>query len=243
MGFFTIYCPIGGVPLSFSCENDNDNNDNKSKYDHLNKVVVIRTDGSATKVGTYDGYGRVDTEEDTYSCNDNNESEDYPIGIALSNSVYKLMIINPKFEKFKNKTKNLYDFLQQYNQKIKSPVMKYYNSQCLGLENISKDHLIYFVDPFLEENIKEPLLGKTLIRGSTKKINGKKNKIHLNKLIDTFLNFIPPTNEEKIASYRKSITEMYKSMINGKNISDEKKREVNQLIENCINDYIQKINE
>lgn len=239
MGYYTIYCPISGVPLDFSYENVNDN---KSKYDHLNKAVVICTDGSVTKVGTYDGYGRIYTEDNTYSCDDNNESEDYPIGIALSNSVYKLMLINPKFEKFKNKTKNLYDFLKQYNQKIKSPVMKYYNSQYLGLQNISKDHLIYFIDPYLEENIEEPLLGKTLIRGSTKKISGKKNKIHLNKLIDTFLNFIPPTNEEKIASYRKSITKMYKLMINGKNISDEKKRDVNQLIENSINDYIQKIN-
>jgi hypothetical protein len=240
MGLCTIYCPISGLPLEFSYENDNDN---KTKYDHLNKAVVICTDGSVTKVGTHDGYGRIHTEDNTYSCNDNNESEDYPIGIALSYSVYKLMIINPKFEKFNNKINNLYEFLQQYNQKIISPVMNYYRTQCLGLENISKDHLIYFVDPFLEENIKEPLLGKTLIRGSTKKINGKKNKIHLNKLIDTFLNFIPPTNEEKIISYRKNITSMYKLLINGENISDEKKKVANQLIEDSVNDYCRKINE
>ena len=200
MGFFTIFCPISGSPLEFSYNNDDtdddNDNDNEIKYNHLNIAVVVCTDGSVTDVGSHDGYGRINTKDAIYSCNDNNESEDYPKGIALSNSVYKLMILNPKFEKFKNKTNNLYEYLQQYNQKINSPIMEYYGAQCLGLEDISNEHLIYFVDPFLEENIKEPLLDK--------KINGKKNKIHLNKLIETFLNFVPQTNEEIFASYRRN---------------------------------------
>ena len=226
MGCFTIYCPISGLPLEFYYE---DNNENKRKYEHLNEAVVVLPDGSITEIGRHDSYGRIYTTNTTYSCNDD-ESDDYQTGIAISNSLYKLMLLNPKFEDFMNKTKNLYYYLKNYSVRIQSNVMRYSGSQFLSLENILKDDLIYFVDPFLEEKIEEPLLGKTLIRG-IRKINGKKNKIFLNKLIENFLEFIPKKKEEKNNFSKEYLLLMCKMMTEDKNISDNTQKEIDKLIE------------
>jgi len=226
MGCFTIYSPITGLPIEFYYE---DNNENKRKYEHLNEAVVVLPDGSITEIGSHDSYGRIITPNATYSCNDD-ESDEYQTGIAISNSLYKLMLLNPKFEDFTNKTKNLYYYLKNYSVPIQSKVMRYNGSQLLSLENILKEDLIYFVDPFLEEKIEEPLLGKTLIRG-IRKINGKKNKIFLNKLIENFLDFIPKKKEEKNNFSKEYLLLMCKMMTECKDITDEKQKEIDKLIE------------
>ena len=214
MGCFTIYCPISGLPLEFSYD-DNDGNKNDVKYGHLNKANVVLPDGTITKIGYHDGYGRVDTKNGTYHCNgeiyddeaddddEDDEDEDdedkkFRYGIAISNCVYKLLLLHPKFIDFINKKKNLYEYINNHPSCIEdtSPIKKYYGAQCACLENIKPKDIPYYVDPFLEEKIEEPLLGRTLIRG-TRKINGNKNKIHLTELIDKYLDFIPETNDVK----------------------------------------------
>ena len=196
MGCFTIYCPISGLPLEFSYDNDedvDDGNKNDLKYGHLNKANVVLPDGTITKIGYHDGYGRIETNDEIFSCNEEDtEDTEYRFGIAISNSVYKLMLLHPKFIDFINKTKNLYDYINTHRSYIdeKSPVMKYYGDQCACLENISQKDIPYYVNPFLEEKIEESLLGSTHVRG-TRKINGQKNKIHLTELINKFLDFIP----------------------------------------------------
>ena len=212
MGCFTIYCPISGLPLEFSYDNDDDGTDgnkNDVKYGHLNKANVVLPDGTITKIGYHDGYGRIDTKNGTYHCNgeiyddeadDDDEDDDddddkkFRYGIAISNCVYKLLLLHPKFIDFINKKKNLYDYINTHRSCIEdtSPIKKYYGAQCACLENISPKDIPYYVDPFLDEKIEESLLGRTLIRG-TRKINGMKNKIHLTELIDKFLDFIPET--------------------------------------------------
>ena len=218
MGCFTIYCPISGLPLEFSYDNDGeDGNKNDVKYGHLNKVNVVLPDGTITKIGYHDGYGRVDTKNGTYHCNgkeyddeaddddEDDEDEDdedkkFRYGIAISNCVYKLLLLHPKFIDFINKKKNLYEYINNHPSCIEdtSPIKKYYGAQCACLENIKPKDIPYYVDPFLEEKIEEHLLGRTLIRG-TRKINGNKNKIHLTELIDKYLDFIPETEDVKLS--------------------------------------------
>ena len=70
MGCFTIYCPISGLPLEFSYDNDDDDaNKNDVKYGHLNKANVVLPDGTITKIGYHDGYGRIETNDEIFSCN------------------------------------------------------------------------------------------------------------------------------------------------------------------------------
>ena len=217
MGCFTIYCPISGLPLEFSYDNDSDDgNKNDVKYGHLNKANVVLPDGTITKIGYHDGYGRVDTKNGTYHCNgdeyddeayddDDDDDDEYDedkkfrYGIAISNCVYKLLLLHPKFIDFIDKKKNLYDYINTHISCIEdtSPIKKYYGAQCACLENIKPKDIPYYIDPFLEEKIEEPLLGSTLIRG-TRKINGIKNKIHLTELIEKFLDFIPETSDVKL---------------------------------------------
>jgi hypothetical protein len=198
MGCFTIYCPISGLPLEFSF--DWKINCNVVKYDHLNIANVVLPDGTITEIGSHDGYGRIETDDEIYHCNgDENDYDDddkkFRYGIAISNSVYKLLLLHPKFIDFINKKKNLYDYINTHRSYIEksNPVMKYFGDQCACLENISPKDIPYYIDPFLEEKIEEPLLGSTPIRGTIKKINGLKNKKHLEKIINKFLDFIPET--------------------------------------------------
>jgi hypothetical protein len=199
MGCFTIYCPISGLPLNFSYDKGNEND---VKYDHLNNANVVLPDGTITEIGYHDSYGRIETDDEIFSCNE--EYTEYRYGIAISNSVYKLLLLHPKFIDFINKKKNLYDYInnkkKNLNDYIKNntPFKEYYGAQCACLENIKPKDIPYYVDPFLEEKIEEPLLGRTLIRG-TRKINGNKNKIHLTELIDKYLDFIPETNDVKLS--------------------------------------------
>ena len=195
MGCFTIYCPISGLPLNFSYDKGNEND---VKYDHLNNANVVLPDGTITEIGYHDSYGRIETDDEIFSCNE--EYTEYRYGIAISNSVYKLLLLHPKFIDFINKKKNLYDYINTHISCIEdtSPIKKYYGAQCACLENIKPKDIPYYVDPFLEEKIEEPLLGRTLIRG-TRKINGDKNKIHLTELIDKYLDFIPETNDVKLS--------------------------------------------
>lgn len=216
MGCFTIYCPISGLPLEFSYDNDGeDGNKNDVKYGHLNKANVVLPDGNITKIGYHDGYGRIETKNGIYNCNgdDGNDVDDvdddcddeedegkkFRYGIAISNSVYKLLLLHPRFIDFINKKKNLFDYINTHRSCIEdtSPIKKYYGEQCACLENISPKDIPYYVDPFLDEKIEEPLLGSTPIRGTIRKINGQKNKIHLDKLINNFLDFIPETRDVK----------------------------------------------
>ena len=214
MGCFTIYCPISGLPLEFSYDKGNEND---VKYGHLNKANVVLPDGTITKIGYHDSYGRIIVKNVTYQCNgegyideaDDYDADDYDddeddddkkfrYGIAISNCVYKLLLLHPKFIDFINKKKNLYDYINTHRSCIEdtSPIKKYYGAQCACLGNIKPKDIPYYIDPFLEEKIEEPLLGSTLIRG-TRKINGKKNKIHLTELIEKFLDFIPETKDIK----------------------------------------------
>jgi hypothetical protein len=203
MGFITIYCPISGLPLDFSYDNDDDD----VKYGHLNEANVVLPDGTITEIGGPDGYGRIivgtETKNVTYQCNgDEDDCDDYgkkyEFGIAISNCVYKLLLLHPKFIDFINKKKNLYDYINTHCSCIEksNPVMKYFGVQCPCLENIKPKDIPYYVDPFLEEKIEEPLLGSTQVRG-TRKINGLKNKLHLEKIINKFLDFIPETGDAK----------------------------------------------
>mgnify|MGYP006452056793 CR=1 FL=1 len=128
-------------------------------------------------------------------------------------------------------------FTSQIQDKIDDYEVKNFSSGGYGtyqsflrLENILKEDLIYFVDPFLEEKIEEPLLGKTLVRG-IRKINGKKNKIFLNKLIENFLDFIPKKKEEKNNFSKEYLLLMCKMITEGKDITDEKQKEIDKLIE------------
>lgn len=220
MGCFTIYCPISGLPLEFSYD---DGNKNDVKYGHLYKVNVVLPDGTITKIGRHDGYGRIETKNGTYNCNgegyideaddydddeddedDDDDDKKFRYGIAISNSVYKLLLLHPKFIDFINKKKNLYDYINNKKKKLydyiknNTPFKKYYGAQCACLKNIKPKDIPYYVDPFLEEKIEEPLLGRTLIRG-TRKINGNKNKIHLTELIDKYLDFIPEMRDVKLS--------------------------------------------
>lgn len=238
MGGFTIYCPISGLPLEFSF--DYEINKNDIKYRYLNDVNVVLLDGTITEIGNHDGYGRIETENEIFSCN-NEEDNTYRSGIAISNSVYKLMLINPKFQEFMNKTKNLYKHLKSYFKEIQSPVMKYNGSQYLHLEDISQKDIPYFIDPFLEKKIEEPLLGKTLVRG-IRKIDGNKNKLHLIKLIDDFLDFIPKTKMEEANIFRQFMMDSLKEMNedNGTTtISEEKQKKINQLFEDNMKEFNQ----
>jgi hypothetical protein len=219
MGFITIYCPISGLPLEFSYNNDGtDGNKNDVKYRHLNKVNVVLPNGIITKIGYHDGYGRIETKYGKYLCNgeefddgdedkddENDEDDDRDdrdkkckYGIAISNSVYKLLLLHPKFDDFINNKKNLYDYINTRRSYIEksNPVMKYFGDQSPCLEKISPKDIPYYVDPFLEEKIEESLLGSTQVRG-TRKINGKKNKLHLEKIINKFLDFIPEKKDIK----------------------------------------------
>ena len=209
MGCFTIYCPISGLPLEFSYDKGNEND---VKYGHLNKANVVLPDGTITKIGYHDGYGRIEVKNVTYQCNGEgyiDEADDYEddeddddkkfrYGIAISNSVYKLLLLHPKFIDFINKKKNLYEYINNHPSCIEdtSPIKKYYGAQCACLKNIKPKDIPYYIDPFLEEKIEETFLGSTPIRG-TRKINGNKNKIHLTELIENFLDFIPETNDVK----------------------------------------------
>jgi len=99
MGCFTIYCPISGLPLNFSYDKGNEND---VKYDHLNNANVVLPDGTITEIGYHDSYGRIETDDEIFSCNE--EYTEYRYGIAISNSVYKLLLLHPKFIDFINKS-------------------------------------------------------------------------------------------------------------------------------------------
>ena len=92
-------------------------------------------------------------------------------GIVISYCVYKLMLLHPKFQDFMKNTKNLYKYINFYENQIQSPVMKYNGAQYLCLQNILQKDIPYFIDPFLEEKIEEPLLGSTLVKGIRKNMN------------------------------------------------------------------------
>ena len=83
------------------------NNNNDVKYSHLNEVVVILPDSSISEVGYCDGYGRVEipNSDQVYEC-------DYKDGIAISNSIYKLM-----------KDDQFFDFLNDVPDQFKSPTL------------------------------------------------------------------------------------------------------------------------
>jgi hypothetical protein len=238
MGGFTIYCPISGLPLEVSFDYEINNND--IKYGHLNEAIVILPDGKITDIGSHDGYGRIETDDEIFSCHDE-EDKTYRYGIAISHCVYKLMLLNPKFQDFMNNTKNLFDYIKSYCNRIDSPVMNYNGAQYLHLVDISQKDIPYFVDPFLEEKIEEPLLGTTPKRG-TRKIDGKKNKELLNKIIDNFLDFIPKTKEEKSNNFREFMLESQIRMMESSGIStisEEKQKKINQLIEDNMKEFKQ----
>ena len=238
MGGFTIYCQISGLPLDSPCDQEINNND--IKYGYLKEVIVILPDGENTVIGTHDGYGCVETDDEIFSCHDE-EDKTYRYGIAISHCVYKLLLLNPKFQDFRNNSKNLFDYIKSYCNRIDSPVMKYNGAQYLHLEVISQIDIPYFIDPFLEEKIEEPLLGTTPKRG-TRKIDGKKNKELLNKIIDDFLDFIPKTKEEKSNDFRQFMLEAQIRMMedNGiSTISEEKQKKINQLIEDNMKEFEQ----
>ena len=210
MGCFTIYCDISGLPLDFYAYVDDNiiknkkhpyygqsiqtiDDNNYKKYNHLNEVVVILPDSSVSEKGYCDGYGRVEipNSEQVYEC----DSKD---GIAISNSIYKLMKDNPRFKTLK-KNKTLFLKLKNYQINIdtkKAPHLKKMGAQqvCImwedyrgGYYHVDPKDLWSYVDPFLTEKVEEPFLGKTLIRQTYRKLNGKKSKLLYESMINDFL--------------------------------------------------------
>ena len=114
-------------------------------------------------------------------------------GIVMNGSLWKLLTENPRFEEFKISGKNLYKCLQElckildnYNHLDHEPFnirRKLFENmpQYFGIyQHTNKDLLKYYVNPFLEEYIEEPLLGEN------KKINGEYALQYLNSIVNLF---------------------------------------------------------
>jgi len=210
MGCFTIYCAISGLPLEINTYISDDdlenkkhpnygqtketiNNNNDVKYSHLNEVIVILPDSSVSEVGYCDGYGRVEmcNSDQVYEC----DSKD---GIAISNSIYKLMKDDPRFKTLME-NKALFSKVKNYRLHIdtkKAPYLKKMGAQqvCImwedyrgGYYHVDPMDLWSYVDPFLTEKVEEPFLGKTFIRQTYRKLNGKKSKLLYESMINDFL--------------------------------------------------------
>ena len=209
MGCFTIYCHITGIALEVSvgfedkdlqdkshpyykCNKIKINNDNDKKYSHLNEVRVVLQDSTISELGYHDSYGRVymSNSNKVYQCADEESATiESPYGFAISNSAYILMKDDIRFQELINN--NLFQVLKDYSLSLsKSPFKDVYNAQCVLISNeygISSKVLWAYIDPQLIENIDEPLLGKTMILGNYRKLDGKKSKILYQQLINNFL--------------------------------------------------------
>jgi hypothetical protein len=208
MGCFTIFCRITGIALEVSvgfedkdlqdkshpyykCNKMKINSDNDKKYSHLNEVRVVLQDSTISELGHHDGYGRVymSNSNNIYQCSDeHNATIESPYGIAISNSAYILMKDDIRFQKLINN--NLFQVLEYYSFSLsESPFKDVYNAQCVSIsyEDISSKVLWAYTDPQLIEKIDEPLLGKTMILGNYRKLDGKKSKILYQQLINKFL--------------------------------------------------------
>jgi hypothetical protein len=202
MGCFTLFCGISGLPCSIGYEYlqeqlDDENHpchgldiqtlnkDNAIKYNHLNKVRVVLPDSTISDIGYDESYGRVEIQnsDQIYNCYGNPYMEKE--GIAISNTIYLLIKDDPRFHSLINNGL-LYSKIEGMKKHIFNleiaPYLKEYGAQCviIGLENhIDPNDLWSYVDPFLIDNIDEPLLGNA--------INGEKSKILYQQIINKFL--------------------------------------------------------
>ena len=133
MGIFTIFDALTGNPGEISSVGIVDNTF-KKKYDWHNKGVrAILKDGTITDKGHYDSYGKVVVGDNNYKVINTWDHFDYTEeehdGFMLLESIYQLLISNPKYSELAEDY-NLYNNLKTfYNHIWLKPVDKFIHNQ------------------------------------------------------------------------------------------------------------------